>query len=148
MNRLELLERAEAIHFEELCKDVEVAIRPIHQLWARDGTIDPFIIMWPSAPIPLTDGSAKTGPQLRQLPKNQKEWGRIIEETATSLRADAICFAHPTATGARVVFETPRGTRCWQYTRELRGDVWRLGDAQVSDNQEYLGVLWSPAAKH
>ena len=149
MDRRELLGRLETIHFEELCKDLEEAMRPIHRLWGRDGTIDPFLIMWPGTPIPLPDGSAKAGPQLRQLPKHKpKSWARIISRTSTDLGADAICFAHPTPKGARVLFETPHGTRCWRYALEKRGDVWRLGEPQVADNQEHLGVLWSPGPKH
>jgi hypothetical protein len=145
VNTEELLGRAKRIHFEELCNDVADSIRPRHRVWATSGRVEPFIIVWPSEPIPLRDGSALSGPQFKELPDDEKKWPSIMEDEVRRLRAQALLFVHETPQNVRALLETSYSTRAWVYPKEKHGDAWRLGQPLVSDDEEYLSLLWVPS---
>lgn len=67
-----------------------------------------------------------------------------MRDSVDAHRATAVLFANNDSDGVKVIFETPYGTRCWKYSKEKRGDAWRLGEPRISNDEERLSLLWVP----
>lgn len=100
-----------------------------------------MVIVWPSEHLPTEGGDidgcvfaaypkGDTKSRLRSIVETTKAYGMLVIEQ----KPDAII----------AILESPHGARCWKMQIERHGDVDVLASPVVTDNEDHIGLLWSP----
>ena len=129
---------------KQLCAFVEASMRSIHETWRRNKSVDPFLVTWPSDPIPDSKGTLISAPCILPLTEDRSKWGRLRLAVVDKTNAYALLQVEQRESDVRAILETTEGTRCWVHPIARSGDIVRLGTARVSDNTERLNMLWFP----
>lgn len=128
---------------DDLCDQAEGGVKRLYEVWKKHKKIDPFLVTWPSTPVQAKDGTPIDGPCVLELyDVNREEWHPLILEALQKTSAYALLIAEQLPDEIKVILESQHGTRCWTLPITRSGDALILGNAQVTDDKECLGLLW------
>jgi len=143
MNVADYIVSERFIH-DDLLQRAQAAVNHVYEIWKNEGKIDPSLLTWPAEPIPGDDGKKIDGVCCLSLPAQEPERPSAIRKMVERTKAYALLLVEQLEEEVRVILETPLGTRCWHLPIHRSGDVNILGGSTFTDNQENVGLLWSP----
>lgn len=124
------------------------AVKRLPNLWRSDKRIDSSLFLWPGEPITTDDGQTIHDVTVLELPSDYTEHADLIRSAIKRVKAYAFLLVRNEGKRIRALFESPHGTRAWVYPIKRSADTWVLGKLEVTNNQETLGLLWSPRQGH
>lgn len=135
------LEHEKLIH-DELARRCEGAVRLARDNWREHGAIHPTLLIWPEHDVRASDGEDISGILFVTLSADPQKQQIEIREAANEAGAYGLLLTTQEDGRVRFVFETEHGTRTWTYPIVPHGDVQVLGQLQVADNTEAIGIRW------
>lgn len=110
--------------------------------WDKEMTA--YVAMtWVAEPIQDDEGKSINDKVILELPNNKEEWWPLLIKLITRTKAFGLLlvqFQHDTA---KVIFESPFGSRSWSMHLERHGDTKTLSRPTVLDDVESIGLLWN-----
>ena len=127
---------------DELMRRAAAVVDTLPRLWKRDGRISPSIFIWPASTIRTDDAGNHDGLIVGFLPEDGSDRAAFIRSALSKTKPYAILVVEADSNRVSALFETHHGTRAWTMPIKQHGDARVLGDMQVSDDKECLGMLW------
>lgn len=127
---------------DELMRRAGVVIKKLPKMWNRDGHIQPSMILWPSDTVKTDDGKEVEDLVYARMPEEESERMGFLKGAIERAGPYALLVVEQRAQSVVAVFESHHGARAWTLPIERRGDRRALGEPEVQDNGECLGLLW------
>lgn len=117
----------------------------MRDLWKKNLKVESFAVSWPSVKLDTDDGGTVNRAVLMPIPDhfNEQQTLEALKRMVVRTKAYGIALIERHGGELRVLFETQHGARAWLAPLERHGDVDVLGETQVHDNAEHLGLLWN-----
>lgn len=142
MKSLEYYTSERFIH-DDLVKEVESALETIPEGWRQKGSIDSFILSWPSEPVPDDDGVPITGSILCALPEGKSERMKEISGLVQKTNPFGLLLCEQIEGEVRLIFETSHGSKSWHFPIEKHGPDRVLGRMTERTDEVRLGILFT-----
>jgi hypothetical protein len=127
---------------DNLIDQAEAGLRGIYRHWRDERNVDPFLVTWPSEPVPDDKGIPITDACVLSLPEDRKEWQKLILDAIQRTKAYGILLVEQRDGDVRAILETKHGAKCWTLPIVRSGDLLVLKKPEVTTNRENLGLLW------
>lgn len=128
---------------DELLKVAASGVDGIYEVWKSAGSLNSFVIGWPSERLLGDDGTPLEDAVVKELPDDRSSWSQELTEFAARTKAYALMLAEKKRERILVIFESPHGTRSWTIPIHRSGDREVLGSKQVADDTHSIGLLWN-----
>lgn len=137
---------AEHLVHDSLLHDCAKLIDKLYEIWGREKTIRPSLILFPSEYIPDDAGRMINGVvsmDLKGEPDHEGSIKRAVERTL----AYAFFYVKVDGNKVRALLESPRGTREWTIPIVKSGpDEILTQTVGIKNNEVTLGILWRSEA--
>lgn len=112
---------------------------------AKEGKETPsYIIVWPSEHLQADDGTIITHQVVQELTQARSEWNKALIDMVKLCKAYGVLLVESSAKGLEAWFETHHGAFHWRMDKLRSGGDVYYDKPIVSEDEECLGVLWSP----
>lgn len=133
------------IHLD-LAEEVSWGLPSLYESWREAGTIEPFMVVWPSKTV-IFEGQPVNDSIPLQLPLKKEERSDFIAQMCERYSAWAVMRCEEQDLVVSVLFESPVGTKSWRIPIVMIGATRSLGDPTELIDAESLGVLWKPVSR-
>lgn len=128
--------------WNELLIRAASGIPGLYKAWKLKGSIESFIMSWPSESILDDNGVLLEGTVMLELPKDKAEWSSTLLAFVKRTKAYALLLTEQLENEVRVILESHHGTRSWTLPIWVSGDIKTLGSVVVKDDTHRIGILW------
>ncbi len=128
---------------DDVVQEAEGGLRSLYDTWANQGSVDPFVMSWPSERIKY-HGIATEQPVPFDLTGDRSSWLKELKSIAESTKAFALLLVEQREKAVVAIVESRHGTVSWHIPICNHGNVLVLGDKETRVDRDCLGVLWSP----
>lgn len=127
---------------DNIVREAIAGLPAITTTWREKGSVDPFLIAWPSKPLRADDGSIIDRQVYTDLPTDRSGWKKLFADFVERTKPYALLLAEEDEDEVLVVVESKHGTKSWHFTIERHGPDRILKDPVEKTNKASIGILW------